>query len=37
MKHSNGHSLPETREENPLLGVYTKNAEVINNFRGNNQ
>ena len=29
--------LPETQEENPLFGVHTKNARVINNFRGNYQ
>ena len=29
--------LPETRKENPLFGVHTKNAVVINNSRGNYQ
>ena len=28
---------PETQEENPLYGVHTKNAGVINNCRGNYQ
>ena len=29
--------LPQTREENPLFGLHTKNAGVINNSRGNYQ
>ena len=29
--------LPETREENPLFEVHTKNAGVINNSRWNYQ
>ena len=29
--------LPETRQENLLFGVHTKNAGIINNFRENYQ
>ena len=35
LMHAQKH-VPETREENPLFGVHTKNAGVINNNNNNN-